>query len=121
MAPAAPAPLAMVAAKAWWHLMAQSAIVAAGQQCRALASRSNLVAVAFFQAAAGGGDLLAGSSPWVCVWAAGIWVAWVWDAGVWAAGSGLGWADLVWRHRKAWVWDFSWALLWYWSYLLLVL
>ena len=82
--------------------MAQSAMVAAGQQRRALASRSDLVAVASFQAAAGGG-LLAGSSSWAGIWAAGIWVARVWDAGVWAADSGLGQADSVWGHRKAWV------------------
>ena len=60
--------------------MAQSAMVATGQQRSTLASRLDLVAVAFFQAAAGGG-LLSGSSTWAGVWAVGTWIAGVWAAG----------------------------------------
>ena len=48
VAHAAPAPLAVVAAGAWLQLTAQLTMVAAGRQCRALVSRSDLVTVAFF-------------------------------------------------------------------------
>ena len=56
--------------------MAQSAIVAAGRQRRALASRSDIVAVEFFLEAAGGSQLVGwGLVCWRLIWVAGVcWV-----------------------------------------------